>query len=66
MQAATAKHPRYVNRIARRKKRNDKIRSMFNRLYHEERKRIDDVEEEVSEFWGLAVDTIRKIMRERD
>ena len=59
----TAQKQRYEARTERRKRRDEKIRSLYNRLYHEDRKRIDDVEKEVSEFWEISTVTVRKILR---
>lgn len=45
-------------------KRYEKIRQMFRRLYHEERKRIDDVERDVTEHWGISYYTLNRILKE--
>ncbi len=42
-----------------------KIIQMYNDMYHVERKRIDDVEKEVADYWEISVITLRKILSKR-
>jgi len=43
-------------------RRHAKIIQMYNDMYHIERKRIDDVEKDVADFWEISVITLRKIL----
>ncbi len=64
--AVAQRKSRYEERVERRKKRDAKVRAMFNNLYHVERLRIEDVEEQVADYWDLSVKTVRDIMRRRE
>ena len=54
---------KYEKRKERTQRRNAKIIQMYNDMYHHERKRIDDVEKEVAEFWEISVITLQNIIR---
>ena len=52
-----------VSRQQNTQKRYKRISAMFYRLYNEERKRIDDVEAEVTDYFGISLDTLNKALK---
>ena len=58
--------PPLITQYEIRKKRTQrlhaKIIQMYNDMYHVERKRIDDVEKDVANFWEISIITLRKIL----
>lgn len=54
---------RQLSRIRNTRNRWRKIQDRFNELYHENRLRIDDVKQQISEEFGYSIRTIEEILK---